>query len=266
MEREDDELQKQLERQMQAESDPTAVGGYNSFADPSAAGNPLGGSNTGVAGGKPATVPVASAGPMDPVIPAADPTLSKGGADPRAGYARTAAANNYKDIEGAGGLKTGGFMGGLEGFNTGGWGTEERGSNTHKNTFGKIASRYDPKQAGAAKAMMADPDFQAYFPDAKLVEHPNGDLIDFGDGRPVDVLRGAQAGGAGEAWQWGVDDGSGGAAGGGAPSASGVTVDSLMGGDPLTGIQSNIAGLVGGQEADEQTLIQQLLAQMGMQP
>lgn len=251
MEREDDDLQKQLEQQMA--SDPDAVGGYNSFANPS--GNPLGGSNTGVAGGKPlggvSTQPVGGAENVT------------GGADPRAGYARTAAANNYKDIEGAGGLKTGAHMGGLEGFNTGGWGTEERGSNTHKNTFGKIASRYDPKQAGAAKAMMADPDFQAYFPDAKLVEHPNGDLIDFGDGRPVDVLRGAQAGGAGEAWQWGVDDGSGG--GGGVPSASGVTVDSLMGGDPLAGIQSNIAGLVGGQESDEQTLIQQLLAEMGMQ-
>lgn len=266
MEREDDELQKQLERQMQAESDPTAVGGYNSFADPSAAGNPLGGSNTGVAGGKLKDVGVGSVGDSIGGVSTQPVGGAANVADPRAGYARTAAANNYKDIEGAGGLKTGGFMGGLEGFNTGGWGTEERGSNTHKNTFGKIASRYDPKQAGAAKAMMADPDFQAYFPDAKLVEHPNGDLIDFGDGRPVDVLRGAQAGGAGEAWQWGVDDGSGGGAGGGAPSASGVTVDSLMGGDPLAGIQSNLAGLVGGQEADEQTLIQQLLAQMGMQP
>lgn len=192
--------------------------------------------------------------------PASAPAAPPAGGD-RAGAARTAAANNYTDIEGAGGLATGGYMGGLEGFNTQGWGSGERGSNTHKNTFGKIASRYDPKQAGAAKALMADPDFQAYFPDAKLVEHPNGDLIDFGDGKPVDVLRGAQAGGAGEAWQWGVDAGS--PAGAGA-SGNGADIDRLIAGlsggaqDPLAAIQAELASLTGG--VDQQTLIQQMLA------
>lgn len=207
-----------------------------------------------------------AAPPLNDVVAGARAELSTPAAAPpvggdRATAARTAAANNYTDIEGAGGLATGGYMGGLEGFNTQGWGSGERGSNTHKNTFGKIASRYDPKQAGAAKALMADPDFQAYFPDAKLVEHPNGDLIDFGDGKPVDVLRGAQAGGAGEAWQWGVDAGS--PAGAGA-SGNGADIDRLIAGlsggapDPLAAIQAELASLTGG--VDEQTLIQQMLA------
>jgi hypothetical protein len=51
---------------------------------------------------------------------------------------------------------------------------------------------------------MADPDFLKFFPEAKLIEHENADLVDFGDGNPVDLLRGAVAGGAGEAWQWGA--------------------------------------------------------------
>lgn len=208
-----------------------------------------------------------SAPPLNDTVAGARAELSTPAAAPagndRATAARTAAANNYTDIEGAGGLATGGYMGGLEGFNTQGWGSGERGSNTHKNTFGKIASRYDPKQAGAAKALMADPDFQAYFPDAKLIEHPNGDLIDFGDGKPVDVLRGATAGGAGEAWQWGVDAGA--PAGAGA-SGGGSDIDSLIAGltggaqDPIAAIQAELAALTGGG-LDEQTLIQQMLTQ-----
>lgn len=177
--------------------------------------------------------------------------------DPRAQYARDAAANNYKDIQGAGSLATGNFMGNLEGFNTGAWGTEERGSNTHKNTFGKIASRYDPRQPGATKSLMADPDFQAYFPDARIVEHPNGDLIDFGDGNPVDVLRGAQAGGAGEGWQWGVD------AGGppqGAPGMQGAP----QGGDQQ--LNSMLTALQGGGGGFDQGIsIEQIMAALGMQ-
>ena len=208
-------------------------------------GNPLGGANTGVAGGKDMGSPVA--------LPLASGTS-------RADAARAAAANNYTDIEGTDPLKTGGYLGNLEGFNTQGWGTGERGSGTHKNKFGQIASRYDPTQAGATKALMADPDFQAYFPDAKLVEHPNGDLIDFGDGKPVDVLRGARAGGAGEAWQWGVDAGGPGAGAGGSQMPRSAA--DLMGGDPMGGIQSQISQLIDGQNPQEQSLIQQLLAEM----
>ena len=246
---EEDELQRQLQSQLEVPVVPQ--GGVST--QPAGGATPLGGSNTGVAGG------VDRGGPKLTV----EPPLPDAGVDPRAGYARQAAKNNYTDIEGAGSLKTGGYMGGLEGFNTGAWGTDERGANTHKNTFGKIASRYDPKQAGASKALMADPDFQAYFPDAKLVEHPNGDMIDFGDGRPVDVLRGATAGGQGEAWPWGVDDGSGG--GGGMGGGGELDMGSLMknitgGGDAMGGIQAELDKLINGQDEESQSLIQKILA------
>lgn len=111
------------------------------------------------------------------------------------------------DIEAAKGIQRG-QVGALEGFNTQGWETGERGSSSIKNTFGKIASRYDHSQPGALRAVVADPEFQMHFPMARIVEHPNGDLIDFGDGMPVDVLRGAVAGGAGQAWVWQPSNGA----------------------------------------------------------
>lgn len=186
--------------------------------------------------------------------PAAMPDTS------RADAARKAKESGYTDIEGAGGLKTGGYMGALEGFNTGGWGSGERGSNTHKNTFGKIASRYDPKSKGSVRALMNDPDFQAYFPDAKLVQHQNEDLIDFGDGNPVDVLRGATAGGAGEAWQWGVDATQGGAGG---EAVAG------MGGGGTGDIMAQLEGILGGGAGDTnqlQQILQELMQQGGGAP
>lgn len=168
--------------------------------------------------------------------------------------AKKSAAAGYTDIEGAGDLKTGNY--GVEGFNTAGWGTNERGTNTMKNSFGKIASRYDPTQQGAAQALMADPDFKSLWPEATIVEHPNQDLIDFdgpGGQPPVDVLRAATAGGAGQGWQWGVRDGGGGA-------AMPTDAAGLMGGDPLALINENINGLIGGeQDSMTQRLIQQIL-------
>jgi len=112
------------------------------------------------------------------------------------------------NIQGVGGLKTGDFMGQLEGFNTQGWGTGERGTESFKNAMGRIMSRYDVTQPGAAQRLMADPEFQQLAPNAQLIQYPNGDLIDFGDGNgPVDVIRGAVEGGAGAAWQWGANSG-----------------------------------------------------------
>ena len=126
--------------------------------------------------------------------------------------AAQAAANGWTDIAGTEGFSAGPFVGSLEGFNVNGWGSGERGSNTLKNTFGKIASRYDPTQPGAAQQVLSDPDFKSLWPNATIVEHPNQDLIDFdgpGGEDPVDVLRAATAGGAGQAWQWGVKGGGG---------------------------------------------------------
>lgn len=119
------------------------------------------------------------------------------------------------NIPGAGNVQTGNFMGQLEGFNTGGWGTGDRGTESIKNTVGRFMGNVDVTQPGAVQQLLAQPGFLDIFPMAQVVQHPNGDLIDFGDGNgPVDVIRGAVAGGSGAAWQWG-------AGGGQAPSGPG---------------------------------------------
>lgn len=184
-----------------------------------------------------------------------------GGGSSLADNARRAAANNYTDIEGAGTLKPGAFMGGLEGFNTNAWGTGERGTNTHKNTFGKIASRYNPKQGGSTRALMADPDFSALFPDATLVDHPNEDLIDFdgaGPEPPVDVKRAATAGGAGEGWQWAPQNEGGDGGGGMLPTDDPMALAQQLG---LGGELTSIEGLLGDGESDIQRIIAELMAQ-----
>lgn len=128
------------------------------------------------------------------------------------------------NIAGASGIQTGNFMGQLEGFNTNAWGgnaPEGYEADSIKNTMGKLMSRVDVTQPGAVDALLAQPEIAQLFPMARKVEHPNGDLIDFGDGNgPVDVIRGAVAGGSGAAWQWGSNDGGGQSMGGpGGPSA-----------------------------------------------
>ncbi len=248
-----DDLQRQLEQQMQGQggtpppsplAPPVSPGGLpRNTTQPVGGATPLGGQNTGVTGGMT---------PHQSDLGATPPPMAKmpGGAMARYGTA---------DIEGAGDLKAGNYGG--EGFSYDSRAAAgERGGNTIKNSFGKIASRYDPTQAGAAKAVMADPDFQRLFPEATLVEHPNGDMIDFGDGKPVDVLRAARAGGAGEAWQWGVDDGSGGGGGGQGGYDINSALSAIGGGDQMGGIQSEIDKLINGQDPEAQTLIQKILA------
>lgn len=206
--------------------------------------NPLGGSNTGVAGGKDRGAPAPMAG----------------GAMARYGTGNIAGAEN---------MSRGNYMGQLEGFNTGAWDNAPEGyeADSIKNTFGKIASRYDVTQPGAVRALMADPDFQRFFPEAQIIDHPNGDLIDFGDGKPVDVIRAAVAGGSGEGWQWGADDGMGDAGGmGGDGMAVGDPMglpnlqSILAGSDPLTDIIKRIEDLQGGgtPDAEQQALIEMI--------
>lgn len=123
--------------------------------------------------------------------------------------------------------------------------------NTMKYVFGRIASNYDPTQAGSLDAMMADPAFKAAFPNA--VKVGDNDKIDFGDGRPVDVWRnhGAGAGGGGDAWAWQTMDqahmGGGGAAAGGAmpgvPGGNPLTSGTVAGGDDF--VQKLLAYLTG---------------------
>jgi hypothetical protein len=191
----------------------------------------------------------------DPNAAAAPPRATIG--DPtRGAFAQYGDGN----IAGTEGMATGNYMGQLEGFNTGAWGSNERGSNSIKNNFGKIASRYDVSQPGAVRSLMQDKDFQNLFPGAKLVEHPNADLIDFGDGNgPVDVIRGAVAGGSGAGWQWGANPI------GGAPGAQGAPMGGAPagGGDQLTSMMAALQG--GGQGFEQGVSIEQIMAALGLQ-
>lgn len=190
--------------------------------------------------------------------------VDRGGPTPIAPGNRAAAAQasreaGFTDIEGTDPLTTGNYVGSLEGFNTGGWGTGERGSGTMKNKFGQIASRYDPTQPGAAQSLLADEDFRSYWPNATIVEHPNQDLIDFdgpGGDPPVDVLRAAKSGGAGEAWAWQPQGGGGATAGGG---SAGQDLDNLFAEDPQAKINAEIEAILSGQNPEEQNLVQRIL-------
>jgi len=87
-----------------------------------------------------------------------------------------------------------GTVGTMEGFNTGDYGGDVKARTSVKNTFGRIASRYAASPNSMA-AMMADPDFKAAFPNARLVPGGAGDKIDFGGvlsdfegGTPVGIV------------------------------------------------------------------------------
>ncbi len=88
-----------------------------------------------------------------------------------------------------------GNVGRMEGFQVGSdYGGDLKARNSVKNTFGRIASRY-PATPDGLKMAMQDPEFKAAFPNARLIDHPTGDKIDFGgvlsdfeSGTPVGVV------------------------------------------------------------------------------
>lgn len=109
---------------------------------------------------------------------------------------------------------TWGNVGRMEGFEVGStYGGDTKARNSVKNTFGRIASRYPATPAGLRQAM-EDPEFKRAFPNAKLVDHPTGDKIDFGgvrsdfeSGTPVGIVDvGRSFSGANQqeqtAWVW----------------------------------------------------------------
>lgn len=149
----------------------------------------------------------------------------------------------------------------LRGFATDQWGPggdPNYDEDSIKNAFGKIASRYDPTQPGAARAVMEDPEFKALFPNARLVEHPKADQIDFGDGNPVDVLINAVEGGAGEAWAFQTGGGEA-MVGGGAPLSGGS--GAAPGGGPSPNAVNNalVGPTVNANDSTLQALLQQIL-------
>lgn len=111
----------------------------------------------------------------------------------------------YTDIAGMRDVfKPGQFQNQLAGFNTNGWGSGERGSDTLKNMMGTIFSNYDVTQPGALRSAMGD--IHKALPNATIVEHANEDLLDpdgpNGPLDPVDVIQSAVPGGSGAAWAW----------------------------------------------------------------
>lgn len=111
-----------------------------------------------------------------------------------------------------------GSTGRLEGFQVGDmYGGEEAGMkprNSVKNTFGRIASRYEAKPSSIDK-ILSDPDFISFFPNAKKAGF---DKIDFGgvksdfeSGTPVYVVDVGNSfdpqSDTGRGWWWGADDG-----------------------------------------------------------
>lgn len=122
-------------------------------------------------------------------------------------------------------------VGTMRGFNTAMDYGDDKAANSVKNTFGRIASRYK-NAPSSVDAVMADPDFKRYFPNAKKISGGAGDKIDFGgvlsdfeSGVPVgvvDVLGAADPNAdtsVGWTWQDEANDGGGGgmAMGGGDP-------------------------------------------------
>lgn len=91
---------------------------------------------------------------------------------------------------------TGGNLGNVEGFDAGNF--ADPNMQTAKYQAGRIFSRYDPNDAGALEKILGDSEFKSVFANAKGM---GPDKIDFGDGRPVDVIRGHGAPGAKFSWQ-----------------------------------------------------------------
>lgn len=151
---------------------------------------------------------------------------------------------------GSGSVTTRGNFGNLEGFDAGNFGDD--GMQTAKYQAGRIFSRFNPDDANALNSILNDPEFKGLFPNARGV---GPDKIDFGDGRPVDVIRGHGAPGAKFSWQT-MDD---------------ATVPGSIGGRPLglggapvwlgqqSDLMAQILASLQAQQPDAQALLQQTL-------
>ncbi len=219
-------------------------------------------------GGNNTTMPVAGKPVKDTADYGAVNTAQGGAATPETGAASGAASGNSRATRDALGGYAG--VGQMGGFRQDDYGGDVKARNSMKNTFGRIASRYGANRQGL-ESLMADPDFQRYFPNARLgAENGRGGIIDFGgllsdfeSGTPVgavDVLK-AYDGENADEWQWGdqnyVNDAGG---GGGAMQGGGGGQSDLMsailgngglsGNDTLEKIQKELQALIQGQPSD----------------
>lgn len=76
-------------------------------------------------------------------------------------------------------LKYGRGPGAIEGFNTSDYGGDIKARNSVKNTFGRIASKYEANPMGL-DALLQDEEFKQFFPGAFKEESSAGDRINFG--------------------------------------------------------------------------------------
>lgn len=116
-----------------------------------------------------------------------------------------------RETPSAGNTMTGDF-GRMHGYDANNW---NNGMDSVKYKAGRVMSKYDPKPSSLPQ-VLADPEFQAAFPNAKQV---GKDSIDFGgalsdgdSGSPVGVIDVGEAfddtNDTGNAWWWGWDTGN----------------------------------------------------------
>lgn len=220
--------------------------------------------------------------------------LGAGGGQPQSGtlpvgapapFSEPAApSGNSRDTRAALGGYAG--KGTMLGFNQGDYGGDAKAANSVKNTFGRIASRYEAKPS-SMKLIANDPDFQRYFAGATFDDKdrlhlPAGMMSDFeggvdvgSEGEGIDVLGSSDPANdtaAGWTWQDLKNDGGGmgpqGGAGGGLDinALLGASQGAAGGGDgqqTLDEILAEIAALSGGENTPMD--LKALLAQMGGQ-
>jgi len=150
---------------------------------------------------------------------------------------------------GKGDVTASGHFGRMEGFDQKNF--ADPSMQTAKYQAGRMFSRFDPNDPGALTNLLNDAEFKGVFGNAKGV---GPDKIDFGDGRPVDVIRGHGAPGAG--WSWQTQDDA---------PVIGATRPGVSNTLPIVGQQSDLMAqilesLQGQQDIDPQMLLQQQLA------
>ena len=107
------------------------------------------------------------------------------------------AGARYDQWSGSGNVTTNGSnFGNVEGFDANNW--NDPNMQTAKYQAGRIFGRFDPNDPNVGASILNDPEFKRLFPNARLI---GPDKIDFGDGMPVDFIRGHGAPGAKFAWQ-----------------------------------------------------------------
>jgi hypothetical protein len=170
---------------------------------------------------------------------------------------------NLADL-GASGAK----RGNLEGFDAGKLGNKEH--NTPKYQIGRVLEQFDPK-AGVTPELLAALNALGI----GTFEQLSGDKVRvtgnvdprFEGYTTIDLVRGFNGPGGGQAWQYGADNGTGGGGGSAAPAAGmagglGLTgapgVSAMLSGDPLQRIQQAIGQINGQGQVNLDALLRQL--------